>query len=76
MRRINCALAALLVAVVVLVTPRFAYAAPPADFDKTTLADGLDAPTAFRFAPDGRVFIAEKNGALRLIKGACCRPPR
>ncbi|GAA2613908.1 hypothetical protein Adu01nite_06510 [Paractinoplanes durhamensis] len=62
-------MAALLVAVVVLVTPRFAYAAPPADFDKTTLADGLDAPTAFRFAPDGRVFIAEKNGALRLIKG-------
>ncbi|GIF24624.1 glucose/arabinose dehydrogenase/regulation of enolase protein 1 (concanavalin A-like superfamily) [Actinoplanes tereljensis] len=58
--------AALLLLLAVLVAPQPAYAAPPASFDRTLLADGLDAPTAFRFAPDGSVFIAEKNGAVRL----------
>ncbi|MFF5294475.1 PQQ-dependent sugar dehydrogenase [Paractinoplanes globisporus] len=66
--RAKAVLAALLLALSVAVAPRAAYAGPPSDFDKTLLADGLDAPTAFRFAPDGRVFIAEKNGAVRLIK--------
>ena len=30
-----------------------AAAAPPSDFDKTLIVDGLDTPTAFRFVPDG-----------------------
>jgi len=66
--RVSRVLAALVLAVFVLAAPRPADASPPSDFDKTLVADGLDAPTAFRFAPDGRIFIAEKNGAVRLIK--------
>jgi glucose/arabinose dehydrogenase/regulation of enolase protein 1 (concanavalin A-like superfamily) len=51
-----------------------ATAAPPVEFDKTVVASGLDTPTAFRFVPDGRVFIAEKNGAVRLIKNGVLQP--
>ncbi|NAS23276.1 PKD domain-containing protein [Herbidospora sp. NEAU-GS84] len=62
-------LTALLLLVVLVVVPApTAQAAPPVEFDKTLLADGLDMPTAFRFAPDGRILIGEKNGAIRLIK--------
>ena len=45
-----------------------AYAAAPAGFADTLLADGLDTPTAMEFAPDGRLFVSEKGGALRVIK--------
>jgi glucose/arabinose dehydrogenase len=48
--------------------PSPAAAAPPAGFDRTLVADGLDTPTAFRFVPDGRIFIAQKNGSVRLVK--------
>lgn len=59
----------LVAAVVLAVLPASrAVAAPPAAFDRTLVAGGLDAPTAFRFVPDGRIFITEKNGAIRLIK--------
>jgi glucose/arabinose dehydrogenase len=33
-----------------------------------TLASGLDLPTAMARAPDGRIFIAEKSGDLRVVK--------
>lgn len=29
---------------------------------------GMNIPTAFAFAPDGRIFVAEKDGAVRIIK--------
>jgi glucose/arabinose dehydrogenase len=35
-------------------------------FDWSAVASGLDRPTAARFAPDGRLFILEKAGRLRL----------
>jgi glucose/arabinose dehydrogenase len=39
----------------------------PAGFVESRLAAGLD-PTSLEIAPDGRVFVIEKNGRIRIIK--------
>jgi glucose/arabinose dehydrogenase len=39
----------------------------PAGFVETPFATGLNQPTAMEFAPDGRLFVAEKGGSLRVI---------
>jgi glucose/arabinose dehydrogenase len=36
-------------------------------FVEETFAAGLAAPTAMEFAPDGRLFVAEKGGPLRVV---------
>jgi glucose/arabinose dehydrogenase len=36
----------------------------PQGFQQSTVFAGLDQPTAVRFAPDGRVFVAEKRGVI------------
>jgi glucose/arabinose dehydrogenase len=40
----------------------------PGGFAETRIATGIDSPTAMAFAPDGRVFVAQQSGALRVIK--------
>ena len=40
----------------------------PSGYVATTIASGLSAPTAMEFAPDGRIFVAEQGGKLRVIK--------
>ena len=40
----------------------------PQGFVDTQIASGLSAPTAMAFAPDGRLFVCEQGGALRVIK--------
>jgi len=40
----------------------------PAGFVETRLAAGLDRPTAMTVAPDGRIFVCEEKGRLRVIK--------
>ncbi len=40
----------------------------PAGFSEAPVARGLDAPTAMAFAPDGRIFVCEQTGKLRVIK--------
>ncbi len=40
----------------------------PAGFAETKVADGLN-PTTMSFAPDGRLFLCEKQGLLRVISG-------
>lgn len=40
----------------------------PAGFDQTRLVDGLSKPTTMAVAPDGRLFVAEQEGTLRVIK--------
>lgn len=40
----------------------------PSGFVETPVATGLDRPTAFEFAPDGRIFIAQQEGAIRVVK--------
>ena len=37
-------------------------------FDHVQVANGISNPTAFAFAPDGRIFVTEQTGKLRIIK--------
>lgn len=47
-----------------------------AGFTDAVFAGGLNAPTAMTFAPDGRIFVAQQGGALRVIKnGALLATP-
>nr|MDP9491685.1 PQQ-dependent sugar dehydrogenase [Actinomycetota bacterium] len=39
----------------------------PPNFQETTVLNGLELPTAMRFAPDGRVFVAEKSGRVKVF---------
>src|SRR6185503_785312 len=48
----------------------------PTGFAETRIATGLASPTAMSFAPDGRLFVAQQGGALRVIKdGALLTQP-
>ena len=40
----------------------------PPRFHATVVAEGVDAPTAMAFAPDGRIFVAERNGRVRVVE--------
>jgi glucose/arabinose dehydrogenase len=40
----------------------------PSGFTETSVATGLAAPTAMAFAPDGRLFVCQQAGQLRVIK--------
>ena len=40
----------------------------PTNFTETLLAGGLSNPTAMAFAPDGRLFVCQQGGQLRVIK--------
>jgi glucose/arabinose dehydrogenase len=59
-------LAALFVVLVLLALPAAASADPalPPGFQDEVVFDGLEQPTNFRFAKDGRVFVAEKPGRI------------
>ena len=40
----------------------------PASFSQVAVASGISNPTVMAFAPDGRIFVAQQNGALIVIK--------
>src|SRR5438128_10498154 len=40
----------------------------PTGFSETVIASGLSAPPATDFAPDGRLFVCQQGGQLRVIK--------
>ncbi|TGE27561.1 PQQ-dependent sugar dehydrogenase [Hymenobacter metallicola] len=40
----------------------------PAGFNQVSVANGISNPTVLAFAPDGRIFVGEQGGALRVIK--------
>jgi glucose/arabinose dehydrogenase len=63
-------LALLGLSAIVLATP--AHAQPPPGFDDTVFQGSLSAPTAIAFlpAPDKRMLITEKGGALKLSDGS------
>jgi hypothetical protein len=46
----------------------------PAGFSQVQVANGLNNPTAMVFAPDGRVFVTQQGGALRVIKNGALLP--
>src|SRR5689334_9686634 len=51
-------------------------AAVPSGFTDSVVASGLTNPTAMALAPDGRIFVCQQGGALRVIKnGALLSTP-
>ena len=48
-----------------------AQTAPAGHFVDSVVLTGLQAPTAVRFSPDGRVFVAEKSGIILASSTAC-----
>jgi glucose/arabinose dehydrogenase len=46
----------------------------PAGFDEALVASGLRRPTTMTFAPDGRLFISEQDGTLRVVKNGALLP--
>src|SRR5262245_52562470 len=61
--------AALVLIIILLVMASGAAAASlPAGFTETRIATGLSSPTAMSFAPDGRLFVCEQGGRLRVIR--------
>jgi len=51
-----------------LLEPRQLLASVPAGFTLTPLVGGLAAPTAEDIAPDGRIFVAEQGGNVRVVQ--------
>ncbi|WP_234815486.1 PQQ-dependent sugar dehydrogenase [Mycolicibacterium duvalii] len=43
-------------------------------FERATVVGGLDQPVDFRFLDDGRIIVAEKAGAIRLVENGVLRP--
>lgn len=66
----------IIVSVAFFSLPATAYAATlPSGFTETIIS-GLSSPTAMTFAPDGRLFVCQQGGALRVIKnGALLTTP-
>lgn len=48
--------------------------AAPAGFVTEVVASGLEVPTGMAFAPDGRIFVAEKGGKVKIIKNGAVLP--
>ena len=46
----------------------------PANFARVLVTNGLTNPTAMAFAPDGRIFVAEQAGKLRVVKNNVLLP--
>src|SRR6476619_5304348 len=45
----------------------------PSGFVDELVVSGIASPTAMTFAPDGRLFVAQQNGQLRVISNASPR---
>ena len=73
MKSLNFAFSFLLVLSGSLI-PALASAALPPGFEIETLATGMTLPTAITFTGDGRIFIAEKNGTIRIYKNGQLLP--
>jgi glucose/arabinose dehydrogenase len=64
-----CALLASVAAVLALFADSAQGAATlPPNFARSQVVGGLASPTAMEFAPDGRLFVAEQRGTLRVVK--------
>ena len=58
-----------IVCVLVVLAARAASAATlPPGFSESVVASAISSPTAMAFAPDGRLFVCQQNGQLRVIK--------
>ena len=76
-QRVPGAVGAAVVVLGSLLVPSAARAASlPSGFTESIVASGIASPTSMAFAPDGRLFVTQQNGALRVIKnGALLATP-
>ena len=63
---LTVAMLASCLAVVTTTQPAAAASLPPG-FQEEIVFSGLTQPTAVRFSPDGRVFVAEKSGVIKVF---------
>ena len=47
----------------------------PAGFSESIVLSGLTGPTAVRFSPDGRVFVTEKSGLIKVFANLSATTP-
>ena len=71
-KRLFCSLSVALIFACVPVSAQ--TAAPAPDFSIDVLIKGLDTPWAIDFAPDGRIFITERIGRIRVLERGHLRP--
>ena len=64
----------LLLALLLLVHGSTDISAAPAGFERVDFVSGFGSPTTMAFAPDGRLFVAEQGGSLRVIKDGALLP--
>lgn len=58
-----------------MVSPPPSHAAPPPDFQTSLIVgDGLDGASGFEIAPDGRIFILERGGLIKVVKNGQLLP--
>jgi hypothetical protein len=55
-------------AIIEAIEPRLLLSVLPNGFVETEELNNLASPTSMAIAPDGRVFVAQQNGVIRLIK--------
>src|SRR5467141_3144505 len=65
--RSRLAVVAVVVGASALLAACFPAPPPPPGFHDTVVFQGLTAPTAVAFAPDGRVFVAEQSGLIKVF---------
>ena len=58
----------LLVFALILIATSARAATVPTGFTDAVVASGLTNPTAMAMSPDGRIFVCQQGGALRVIK--------
>lgn len=51
-----------------------AQATLPADFIETQVASGISSPTSMAIAPDGRIFITQQSGTVRIVENDILLP--
>ena len=71
--RLTRAFITLLLCVLASIGYRVSAATLPAGFSETQIS-GLSSPTAMEIAPDGRVFVCQQGGQLRVIKNGALLP--
>ena len=59
----------LCIVLAVVAASRAESATLPAGFQESVVASGLSEPTAVAFSPDGRIFVAEKSGRIKVFTG-------
>lgn len=65
----------LILFVISLAAPTQVLAVPPANFQVTQIiGSGLEGPSGFEIAPDGRIFILEREGTIKVYKNGQILP--